>query len=172
MPQAAITARDAMRAAMEAGRYVVGLRKDPRRALAIIGPAAGCPKYACDRPDTERKVRAIVCNVTGDCHRLLGDFRAAAEWYRAAGESDEGSGSAPIYADLVLAHGLADHYPAALKYLRAHRQRWRARPLGQRLYWHLASGWWLYPSAWRLQWRERSLLARLEALAEGNTGSA
>src|SRR5262245_35104239 len=154
MPQAGITARDAMQAAMEAGRYVVGLRKDPRRALAIIGPAARCPEYAGDRPDTERTVRAIVCNVTGDCHRLLGDFRAAAEWYRSAGESYLGSGSGPIYADLVLAHGLADHYPAALKSLRAQRQRWRARPLWQRVYWHLASGWWLYPSAWRLQWLE------------------
>jgi hypothetical protein len=111
-------------------------------------------------------VRSIVCATTADCYRELDDVKAAAEWYRRAGQSWKGGGFPPIYADMVLQHGLEDHYEFSLECLRQSLADWKAKPFLVRVFWHMVSGWWLrpweYPHAWRTFLRQRTLVTQLE----------
>jgi hypothetical protein len=118
------------------------------------------------RDEVLRVVRSIVCATTADCYRELGDVQTAAEWYRRAGQSWKGGGFPPIYADMVLQHGLEDDYEFALDCLRHSLAEWQAKPFLVRVFWHVASGWWLKPwdyrAAWRTFLRQRALVSELE----------
>ena len=174
MPEERVDAEEALRAACRAGRRLSGLQQDPDGALEILEPYSACPEYSCGEwvgPEQRdlllRVARAMVCAVTGDCHRGLGDVRTAAEWYRRAGQCHKACGFAAIYADMVLQHWLDDHYEVALDYLRQSLADWQSRPLLVRFYWHVVSGWWRQPwnyrESWRTVFRQRALLAQLEA---------
>jgi hypothetical protein len=181
MPDALVKAEDALLAAIRSGRRLLRLRPDPQGALEIIRPYADCQEYAVgervkpeDRDKLVRVIRSMVCAATADCYRKLGDVRTAATWYRRAGENWKVGGFPPLYADMVLRHGLEDHYEAALDCLRHSLADWRAKPFLVRVYWHVASRWWLRPWAYRLAWRtilrQRTLLAQLEARVDGREG--
>ncbi len=174
MPEAPVKAEDALLAALRANDHLSGLWQRPRRALEIIRPYADCEEYATgeqvkpeEREKLLRVIRSIVCAVTADCYREMGEVRTAADWYRRAGESWKVGGFPAIYADMALRHGLDDHYEPALDYLRHSHADWKAKPLLDRVYWHVVSGWWLKPwdyrAAWRTILRQSTLLVRLEA---------
>jgi hypothetical protein len=171
-----LRAEDAVLAAMRSSRHLSGLWTDPRKALEIIRPYADCEEYSvpdhAPNPDGGlRKARSIVCAITADCYRELGDVGTAAAWYRRAGQSWKVGGFPGIYADMVLQHGLDDHYGAALDYLRHNLTDWQSKSLLARLYWHVVSGWWLRPwdyrGIWRTFFRQRHLVAQLEARVAG-----
>jgi hypothetical protein len=102
----------------------------------------------------------------------LGEIQTAADWYRRASENWKAGGYPPIYADMVVRHGLVDHYETALDCLKFNRADWAGRPLLVRLYYHLTSMWWIHPSMWQLRLRARKVLQRLEALVQENAGPA
>ncbi len=177
-----VEAEDALRAAFRSGRKLSGLWPAPQKALEIIRPYADCERYVAgervkpeDRDKLLRVVRSIVCAVTADCYREMGDVRTAAEWYRRAGESWEAGGFPPFYADMVLRHRLDDHYEAALGFLRHNLANWKAKPFLVRVFCHVVSGWWLKPwnyrSAWRTFLRQRTLVAQLETRVSERKGT-
>lgn len=166
---AGVTVREALDAAVAAGRYLEWPSPDPARALATISPYAECEEFADAQPGQTPRVRTIVCAVVGDCHQSLGKVEAAAGWYlRARRYTQAGGGPpffAPFYAQMVVDHRLASHYLTALECLHDHYAVWRGQPLLTRLYWHVVSLWWVRPFQWRMWLRERRLLPQLEALA-------
>jgi hypothetical protein len=173
MPDEPVKAEDALQAAIRSSSHLSGLWPDPQKALEIIRPYADCGEYSAgervqpkNRDRLLRAVRSMVCAVTADCYRELGDVRTAAEWYRRAGQSWKVGGFPALYADMVLRHDLDDHYEVALDYLRHNLADWQSKPFLVRLYWHVASGWWLRPwnyrAAWRTFLRQRTLVAQLE----------
>lgn len=174
MPTDAVTAQHAARATICASHYLIQFRPDPRNALAVIGRYAECHDFETgDQVRAEKwdevihHLKSIICSTVADCHRGLGDVRAAAEWYRRAGENWKVGGFPPIYAELVLRHELTDHYEMALDCLRHNLADWMSRPLLTRIYWSLASGWlwrpWLYGWTWRTWFRQKRHLSELEA---------
>ena len=181
MPEGPPDAWDAMWAVLRCGRRLSGLRPDPEGALEIIRPYADCEAYAAGErfgpKNVDRRlriVRSLVCANVADCHRELGDVRTAAEWYRRAGQSLKEGGCPALYADMALRHELDDHYEVALDYLRHSLAVWQAKPLLVRLFWHVVSGWWLHPwdyrSLWRTIFRQRALVAELEARVAERAG--
>jgi hypothetical protein len=165
------TPKQALDAAMDASRYLQGLRMDPRRALRIIEPYAACGLLVGATPAQSLRVRSIIHAVIADCYRELGEVTAAAEWYRSASQNWKVGGFPGFYADMVITHRLADHYETALECLKVSQESWRARPLLMRLYYHVTSCWWLYPSMWRILTRERGFVPRLEALIRDRAAS-
>jgi tetratricopeptide (TPR) repeat protein len=181
MPDESVKVEDALKAATRASSYLSGIWPAPQKALEIIRQYADSEEYSAgervqpeDRHKLLRVVRSLVCAVTADCYRELGDFRTAAEWYRRAGESWKVGGFSAIYADMALQHRLDDHYEAALEYLRHTFADWQSKPFVVRLYWHVVSGWWLRPwdyrAVWRTILRQGTLVAQLEARVTGGDG--
>jgi hypothetical protein len=150
-----------------ADRHLRGFRPDPRRALEVLQSVQDDAEFSGADPQANRIIRCTICAVTGDCHRMLGDVAAAADWYRrAAGHWKGGLGYPFFYADMVMEHQLTEHYRIALECLRLEQAYWRSKPLLYRFCHHLSSLWWLYPSCWKQRLRERSLVPRLEALTQ------
>ena len=178
MPDEPVKAEDALQAAIRSSRHLDGIWPNPRKALEIIRPYADCEEYSAgeevkmqDRDKVQRVVRSVVYAVTADCYHELGDVREAAEWYRRAGQNWKVGGFPAIYADMVLRHGLDDHYETAFDCLRTSLADWQSKPLRVRVYWHVVNGWWLKPwnyrAAWRTFLRQRQLIAQLEARVAG-----
>ncbi len=169
LPNPEITLQEALRAAVEASQFLIGVSHDPSRALAIIEPYAEFEGLTGGSAEQVRCSRSIVCSVVADCHKALGDYRTSANWYRRASGYLKRGGFPSEYAELVVNHELADHYENALECMRVNRDWWRSQPLLVRLHGHLVSRWWLYPSGWKMRFRERSLISELESLiAERN----
>lgn len=164
MSQSGIKLQEAIHAAVEASQFLQGISHDPSRALSIIEPYAEHEELTGGSADQIRMARSIVCAVMADCFNGLGDFQTAANWYRRASGYWMKGGYPPLYADLVIKHELVDHYQTALDCLRSNRADWQSRPLLVRLYFHIVSRWWMYPSQWSLMLRERGLAAKLESL--------
>src|SRR5262245_27691680 len=165
------TPKQAIDAAIDASRYLHGVRKDPGRALRIIERYAACEFVAGAGAEQALRVRSIICAVIADCYRELGDVKVAAEWYRSASQSWRVGGFPAFYADMVITHELADHYETALECLKVNDESWRSRPLLVRWYYNIACCWWLYPAMWRLRLRERSFIPRLETLIKDRVTS-
>lgn len=164
MPTSLVTPKEALDEAVRASQYLQGPRFDPQEALRIIEPYADCEEFLGAAKEQTQRVRSILCSVVADCHRELGDVNLAAKKYREASEHWMFGGYAPYYADMVIEHELAEHYQKALECLKFNKESWRQRPLSVRLWSHFVSRWWLYPSEWRVQFRERRRMARLEEL--------
>ena len=164
MPNPEITLQEALRAAVEASQFLVGVSHDPSRALAMIEPYADFEELTGGSPHQIQLARSIVCAVVADCQNALGDFHTAANWYRRASGYWKKGGYPAFYADLVIKHQLVEHYQTALECMRANRADWQSRPLLVRIYLHIISRWWMYPSQWSLMFRERSLTSKLESL--------
>jgi hypothetical protein len=160
----AVTPQEALAEAARASQFLQGLQLNPLEALRIIEPYACCAEFTDAAEEQTRRIRSIICSVVADCHRELGDVNLAAKCYREASEYWMFGGYAPFYADMVTAHELAEHYEEALECLRFNQASWQQRPLSVRLWSHLVSRWWLYPSQWRVQFRKRRRIPRLEAL--------
>jgi hypothetical protein len=172
MTNSLLTPQEAIAVAYRADRHLRGFRPNPRRALEIIESVQEDAEFAAADSQANGIVRATICAVTGDCHRMLGEVATAADWYRhAAGHWKGGLGYPFFYADMVLEHQLAAHYRIALDCLRHEEAYWRSKPLLYRFYHHLSSLWWLYPSCWKQRLRGRSLGLRLEALIQGQEGA-
>ena len=160
----AITLQEALRVAVEASRFLVGVSRDPSRALSMIEPFSELEELTCGSAHQIQLSRSIVCAVVADCHNALGDFHTAANWYRRASGYWQKGGYPASYADLAIRHQLVDHYQTALECMRANRADWQSRPLCSRIYSHIISRWWMYPSQWSLILHERSLIPKLESL--------
>jgi hypothetical protein len=132
--------------------------------LAIIEPYSRFQEFDWTTPQQSRTIRSLVCALTADCYRALDEVQTAAAWYRRAGETRKGGVDPALYADMVLSHGLADHYKTALQQLRDKETEWGSKPLLVRLYYNVISLWWVFPSAWELRLRERTFRPRLEEL--------
>lgn len=132
--------------------------------LAIIEPYAEQDELTGGSADQIRMSRSIVCAVMADCFGELGDFRTAANWYRRASGYCKKGGFPSCYAELVIKHDLVEHFEPALDCLRSNRADWMSRPLFVRLYYHIVSRWWMYPSQWAIMFRTRSLTSKLESL--------
>jgi hypothetical protein len=164
-----ITGHEAVQAALRANRRLngfFGLGRDPSRALAIMEPYRNCDQYTWVTPAQNQRIRCIVCAITADCYRELREIETAAVWYRRAGECLKGGIFPAIYADMVLAHGLAEHYATALEQLQDQQASWRSRPWLLRLYYEVVSFWWLHPAVWKLRLRQHTLQTRLKELVE------
>ena len=171
MPADPIKVEDAVLAVRRSNRHLSGIWPDSQRALEIIQPYADCEEYSIGeqvKPEVRdtllRVVRNMVCATVADCDREMGETRTAADWYRRAGDSWKGGGFPALYADMVLQHGLEDHYESALDCLRHGLADWRAKPFLVRVFWHVVSGWWLRPwdyrDAWRTFLRQRALVSK------------
>lgn len=159
-----VTRQEVGDAVREASRYLQGMRQDPARALTVLEPYRECEEFSECTPDEARKLRSIVCVVIADCYRELGQVRTAAEWYRRGGRSFKGGGLAFLYADMVIQHQLQEFYDDALDWLEKSQAIWQATPLITRVFYHVITCWWLYPSQWRMRFRERQLIREMRAL--------
>jgi hypothetical protein len=179
MPDDPINAEDAIKAIFRSNRHLSRIWPDTQKALEIILPYADCEEYSFgervkpeNRDKLLRVLRNMICAMVADCYREMGDAQTAAHWYRRAGESWKGGGFPPLYADMVLRHGLEDHYEFALDCLRHSLADWLAKPFLVRVFWHVVSGWWLRPwdyrEAWRTFLRQKLLVTELKARVSGH----
>ena len=172
MANAPMTPQEAIAVACRADRFLRGFRPDPRRALEVIQSVPEEAEFSGADSQADRIARAALCAVRADCHRMLGEFATAADWYRRAAGHWKGGLAYPFfYADLVVRHRLTEHYQLALDCLRHEQAYWQSGPLLYRFHHSLRSLWWLYPSGWKQRLRERSLGLRLEALLRGPYGA-
>ncbi len=155
---------EAMRQVYAADAHLRWWRRRPQRALALLEPLRDLR-----RPEDPAALRSydvvmgMICALTADCHRELGDHEEAARWYRRAAESPEFTGFAPFYADMVLRHEMSGEYEFALECLERARAKWREYPLLLKVFGYVISGWWFDPEGWRLIFTEHRMPGRLRA---------
>ena len=167
MTRSLVTLREAVGAALDANRYIQGLRQDPRYALTLLEPYADCEEFVDATPEDTRRGRGVVCLVMADCYHSLGEFRTAAEWYRRAGRSWKQDMYPGFYAATVIDHKLEDYYEDALDWVKYNQDNWQRKPLLLRLFYNVASWrWWIFPSNWRMTLRDKKLIPELESLIQ------
>jgi hypothetical protein len=147
------------------------LGKEPHRALAMLEPFCSITEFAGATPEQNLKLRSMIYGTAGDCYRALGDMATAADWYRRASEQWKEGGYPSLYAEMVIANRLVDHYQNALDCLKHDRARWKARPLSTRVYYNVVSKWWLHWAGWKWRMRQRGLVPKLEALLRERGGA-
>lgn len=165
-----LTARDALRAIRRCARTIDWGRKNPVKGLEIIAPFHSCTTFPDLSPESSRKTLSLVCAVTADCHRELGDHLTAADWYRRAAHYYEGGGFPYFYAELVLSHNLAEHYQTALDCVTFSQSEWHQHQWALRMLAHLVSLWWLRPSMRSFMRRHKSFASELSSRLESTNG--
>jgi hypothetical protein len=164
VPSQTVTPKQALDASIQASKYLQGVNHNPSQALSIIEPFAECDQFIGASAEQTLRVRSIVCAVVADCYREMGSVEIAADWYRTASRHWKVGGFPEYYANMVITHGLADHYETALDCMKTTRADWHARPFWVRFYFNVRALWWLYPAEWSQRLRHRTFIRRLEAL--------
>lgn len=153
--------RDAFEAARQSSRLLI--HSPPRAAEAwdLIKPFTSCTSFTEVRKRLSDACVTMILATAGDCHRMLGNPREAADWYRKALAYEGIYGYAGYYAMVVVDHRLADHLDSAVTAVNRKRIWWKQRSMFYRI---ITYGiWWLRYGLWRSEmWREVRLLDEYE----------
>jgi hypothetical protein len=116
----------------------------------------GFPEVA---PNVSATMMSMLLATLGDCYRELGLVKQAASVYQRS-LSYRPSGCHLYYADMVLNHGLSDHYRSALEGLRSSEENRRGVPIWKRVLAYITSLWmcWRCGKPWYPMWgKEKNL---------------
>ncbi len=119
------SAMEVGRAAFAAMRALDARRPDVVRARRILAPYEELSVIKGATVEQERGAMYLLCASFGDLHRESGQVEQAINWYLRALEYRCSGGPIDFYADLVIEHDLASHYPRALELVRQQSKQWR-----------------------------------------------
>jgi hypothetical protein len=136
---------------LKTGRLLKGPAVPAARVAELLHPYMDCTEVGGVTGQQQDDMRSAIYALMGDAYRLEGNMQLAAQWYRRASSISSGN-HAPVFAQMVSRHRLADFYADALAALEEHRRRWLAKPLRTRF------------CLWLMAWmkKERRELARSE----------
>lgn len=154
-----------------AARYLNWWNRRPKRALSLVENLHDWQPKPEVTVEQETMLRSMIAAVTADSYLALKRYTEAADWYRQAATFSKLTGFGTIYADLVLQHGLTDHYASALASADASRKAWLDRPLLQRIFYRVVSPWWLDVQMWRLTLTESRIIQDLKDRIDSSANS-